>query len=136
MHYWLVKSEPTAYSWNDLVKEGSTAWSGVRNFQARNNLRTMKVGDLILFYHSVKEKAVVGTAKVIKEYYPDPTTKETAWVVVDIVPVSAFSHSVSLESIKRDKRLEKMALIKQSRLSVCPVTEAEFTLITAKGMEG
>jgi predicted RNA-binding protein with PUA-like domain len=124
--YWLVKQEPEAYSWDDLVKDGRTTWTGVRNFQARNNLRTMKKGDLVFFYHSVSEKQVVGVARVDKEHYPDPTAKEGDWSVVDLVPVKRLSRPVTLEQIKADKTLREMKLVRQSRLSVTPLTDVEF----------
>ena len=125
-NYWLVKQEPEAYSWSDLVKEGRTAWTGVRNFQARNNLRTMKKGDLILFYHSVSEKQIVGLAKVDKEAYPDPTAKSGDWSCVDLVPVKALKKNVTLDAIKADRSLAGMPLLRQSRLSVMPLTAKQF----------
>ena len=125
-HYWLVKSEPEAYSWTTFLKDGRTAWTGVRNFQARNNLRTMKKGDLVAFYHSVSDKQVVGIAKVDKEAYPDATAKEGDWSCVDLVPVKALKLPVTLASIKADKILADMPLLKQSRLSVTPLTEQQF----------
>src|SRR5512132_1380666 len=121
MNYWLVKSEPEAYSWEMFVKEKRAAWTGVRNFQARNNLRAMKRGDLVLFYHSVSEKQVVGIARVGKEAYTDPTAKEGDWSCVDLVPVKALTKPVTLDQIKTDKVLGEMKLLKQSRLSVTPV---------------
>jgi predicted RNA-binding protein with PUA-like domain len=124
--YWLVKQEPEAYSWGDFEKEGRTAWTGVRNFQARNNLRAMKRGDLVFFYHSVTEKAVIGLARVDREQYADPTTDEGDWSVVDLVPVKPLKQPVTLEQIKADKVLRNMKLVRQSRLSVTPLTEAEF----------
>jgi predicted RNA-binding protein with PUA-like domain len=124
--YWLVKQEPEAYSWSDFVKEGRTAWTGVRNFQARNNLRAMKKGDLVFFYHSVSDKAVIGLARVEKESYPDPTAKEGDWSVVDLVPVKAHKRPVTLDQLKADKVLRNMKLVRQSRLSVTPLTDAEF----------
>ena len=126
MQYWLVKQEPEAYSWSDLVKDGKTAWTGVRNFQARNNLRSMKKGDLVFFYHSVSEKQIVGIAKVVREAYPDPTAQEGDWSAVDIAPKQALKKPITLDEIKRDKLLREMKLVKQSRLSVLPVTEAQF----------
>jgi predicted RNA-binding protein with PUA-like domain len=126
MNYWLVKSEPEAYSWNTLVKEKRTAWTGVRNFQARNNLRAMKRGDLALFYHSVSEKQVVGVARVEKEAYPDPTAKEGQWYCTDLVPAKGLKTPVTLEQMKSDTVLRDMALFKQSRLSVTPVTQQQF----------
>ena len=125
-NYWLVKSEPEAYSWTDFVKDGKTAWTGVRNFQARNNLRAMKRGDLVLFYHSVSEKQIVGVARVEKEFYPDPTAKEGDWSCVDLVPVKALKNPVTLETIKSDKILKDIPLVRQSRLSVTPLKEDEF----------
>jgi len=124
--YWLVKQEPEAYSWSDFVKDRRTPWTGVRNFQARNNLRAMKKGDLVFFYHSVSDKAVMGLARVEKERYPDPTAEEGDWSVVDLVPVKALKRPVTLDQIKADKALQNMKLVRQSRLSVTPLTEAEF----------
>ena len=126
MNHWLVKQEPEAYSWNDFVDDGRTAWTGVRNFQARNNLRAMKKGDLVFYYHSVSEKQVVGLARVVKEAYPDPTAEEGDWSCVDIAPVKALKKNVTLEQIKTDKVLKNIPLVKQSRLSVTPLTKAEF----------
>ncbi len=125
-NYWLVKSEPEAYSWDTFVKDGRTAWTGVRNFQARNSLRAMKKGDLVAFYHSVTDKQVVGLAKVDKEAYPDATAKEGDWSCVDLVPAKPLKQPVTLAAIKADKTLSEMALLKQSRLSVTPLTEAQF----------
>ncbi len=125
MNYWLVKQEPEAYSWSTFVKEGGTAWTGVRNFQARNNLRAMRRGDCVFFYHSVSEKQVVGLAKVAKEAYPDPTAKEGDWSCVELKPVKALKKPVSLDTIKSDAVLKDMPLIRQSRLSVLPLTEAQ-----------
>jgi predicted RNA-binding protein with PUA-like domain len=126
MNYWLAKSEPEAYSWINLVKDGKTAWTGVRNFQARNNLRAMKRGDLVLFYHSVSEKQIVGLARVTKEFYPDATAKEGDWSCVDLAPVKALAKPVALETIKADPILRDMPLVRQSRLSVTPLTGAQF----------
>src|ERR1041384_7425383 len=120
MNYWLVKSEPEAYSWDTFMKDERTAWTGVRNFQARNNLRAMKRGDLVLFYHSVSDKQIVGVARVEKEAYADPTAKEGYWSCVDLVPVKALNQRVSLEVLKQDKTLKDLPLLKQSRLSVTP----------------
>src|SRR5687768_1791847 len=131
MNYWLVKSEPESYSWDTFVNEKRAAWTGVRNFQARNNLRAMKRGDLLLFYHSVSEKQVVGIARVDKEFYPDPTAKEGDWACVDLVPVKPLTKPVTLEEIKSDTALAEMALVKHSRLSVTPVTEAQFKRVLA-----
>lgn len=129
MNYWLIKSEPNTYSWDDLVKKGRDHWDGVRNFKARNNIKAMKVGDLCFFYHSVKEKSVVGIAEVVKEYYADPTTDDHRWYVMDVVPVRKLKRPVSLEEVKADVRLEKMKLVTHSRLSVQPVLENEFNII-------
>ena|SRR5437773_2164932 len=123
---WLVKSEPGAYSWSDLVKEKKTSWTGVRNFKARNNLRSMHVGDEVLFYHSVTDKAVVGIAKVVRAAYPDPTAKEGAWSTVDLAPVKPLRQPVSLDQIKAAPRLKNISLVRQSRLSVHALTSAEF----------
>lgn len=125
MNYWLAKSEPEAYSWAQLVKDGKTVWTGVRNFQARNNLRAMKKGDVVFFYHSVTDKQVVGVAKVVQEFYPDATAEEGDWSCVDIAPVKPLAQPVTLEAIKADKVLKDMPLVKQSRLSVTPLTEAQ-----------
>jgi predicted RNA-binding protein with PUA-like domain len=127
MNFWLVKQEPEAYSFDDLIKDGKTDWTGVRNFQARNNLRTMKIGDQVLFYHSVSEKSVVGLATVSREEFPDPTDEK--WIAVEIKPIGKFDKPVSLEQIKAEQGLQHIALIKQSRLSVMPLTEGEFDLI-------
>ena len=129
MNYWLVKSEPEAYSWDTFVREGRAAWTGVRNFAARLNLRVMKKGDLVCFYHSVTGKQIVGLARVAREFYPDPTAKEGDWSCVDLVPVKSLAKPVSLETIKADKALGEMRLLKQSRLSVTPLTEREFQRI-------
>jgi len=126
MQYWLVKQEPEAYSWSTFMKDGKTAWTGVRNFQARNNLRAMKRGDSVLFYHSVSEKQVVGIARVEREAYPDPTATEGDWSCVDLAPVKPLEHPVSLEVIKSDKVLKNLPLVKQSRLSVTPLTGEQF----------
>lgn len=133
MKYWLVKSEPFKYSWEMFLKNGSTYWDGVRNYQARNNLKNMKNGDLVLFYHSNEGLEVEGIAKVIKEAYQDPTTNDQRWVVVDLEPFETLKKPVPLDEIKKDKRLKKIALIKQSRLSVMPLTKEEFDVIVAKG---
>ncbi len=133
MNYWLVKSEPSAYSWQQLLDDGRTLWDGVRNYQARNNLRAMKVGDLVLFYHSVTEKQVMGIARVVREHYPDPTTDDERWSVVDIVPVKSLEQAVTLSMVKADPRLENVALVKQARLSVMPLREEEFDAIVELG---
>lgn len=127
MNYWLVKQEPEAYSFDDLIKDGKTDWTGVRNFQARNNLRAMKKDDKVLFYHSVSEKAVVGIAQVSREEFTDPSDEK--WIAVEIAPLEKFAKTVSLEQIKNEKTLENIALIKQSRLSVMPLTKKEFDTI-------
>jgi len=124
--YWLVKSEPSAYSWANLVADGKTSWTGVRNFTARNNLRAMRKGDAAFFYHSVTEKAVVGIAEVVREAYADPTAKEGDWSAVDLAPEKALAKAVALEEIKGNAKLKEMALLRLSRLSVQPVTKAEF----------
>lgn len=126
MNYWLAKSEPEAYSWSQLVQDGKTAWTGVRNFQARNHLRAMKKGDAVCFYHSVTDKEVVGIARVAREFYPDATATEGDWSCVDLEPLKALKIPVSLEAIKTDAMLQGMPLVKQSRLSVTPLTKAQF----------
>ena len=131
--HWLVKSEPSAYSWSDLVREKKTAWTGVRNFQARNNLRAMKKGDLVLFYQSVTDPSVQGISEVVKEAYPDPTATEGDWSCVDLVPVKALPSPVTLTAIKAETALAEICLIKQSRLSVMPVTEKEYNRILKMG---
>jgi predicted RNA-binding protein with PUA-like domain len=125
-NYWLVKSEPDAYSWSDLVKEKKTSWTGVRNFKARNNLRSMRVGDEVLFYHSVTDKAVVGIAKVVRGAYSDPTAKEGDWSTVDLAPVKPLRRLVTLDQIKTRRSLKNITLVRQSRLSVHALTAAEF----------
>lgn len=133
MNYWLVKSEPNTYSWDDLVKDGSTYWDGVRNYQARNNLKAMNKGDLVLYYHSNVGKEVVGIAKVTKEFYQDPTIDDDRWVVVDIEPVNKLNTSVTLADIKGTKSLQKVPLVTHSRLSVMPVTKKDFDQIVKMG---
>ncbi len=133
MNYWLVKSEPAAYSWQQFERDGRTIWDGVRNYQARNNLQSMKAGDLVLFYHSVTEKQVLGIARVVKEHYPDPTTDDKRWVVIDIKPEKAFAKPVTLAAVKSDPRLENIALVKQARLSVMPLKREEFDAIVELG---
>ena len=135
MQYWLVKQEPESYSWATFVKEGRTAWTGVRNFQARNNLRAMKQGDLVFFYHSVSDKQVMGYGRVGREAYPDPTAAEGDWCCVDLVPVRALKKPVSLEAIKADPVLKSMPLVKQSRLSVTPLTREQFDQVLHLGGE-
>ena len=133
MKYWLVKQEPEKYPWAQFVKDKGTYWDGVRNYQARNNLRSMSKGDMVLYYHSVSEKAVVGVAKVTREAYPDPTAKEGDWSVVDLKPVKALKIPVTLDAIKADKALEDMPLIRQSRLSVMLLSAAQFRRILRLG---
>ncbi len=124
--YWLVKQEPESYSWAAFMKDGKTAWTGVRNFQARNNLRAMKAGDLVLYYHSVSEKQIVGVARVDRAHYPDPTAKEGDWSVVDLVPAVSLTAPISLQTIKNDALLKSMPLVRQTRLSVTPVEPEQF----------
>src|SRR5689334_1022141 len=133
MNYWLVKSEPGKYAWDQLLKDGRTFWDGVRNYQARNNLLAMKTGDHVLFYHSNDGLTVVGVARVVKEAYKDPTTEDDRWVAVDIEPVETLATPVTLDIIKREKRLQNIALVRQGRLSVMPLTKEEFEVIMAKG---
>jgi predicted RNA-binding protein with PUA-like domain len=133
MNYWLAKSEPEAYSWAQLLKDGKTVWTGVRNFQARNNLRAMRQGDIVFFYHSVTDKQVVGIATVVKEFYPDATAKEGDWSCVDIAPKKPLARPVSLDEIKADKILREMPLVKQSRLSVTPLTAAQAERLLVLG---
>lgn len=127
MNYWLMKSEPSVYSWTNLEKDKKATWDGVRNFQARNNLKAMKKDDLAFLYHSNEDKAIIGIAKIIKENYPDPKDKD--WIVVDIAPVEKLKSPVSLAQIKADKRLVDMVLVRASRLSVQPVRKEEFEMI-------
>ena len=126
MRHWMVKQEPEAYAWNTFVKDGRTAWTGVRNFQARNNLRDMRRGDLVFYYHSVSEKRVVGLARVAREAYADPTATEGDWSCVDLEPAKPLKVPVELAAIKADKVLRDMPLIRQSRLSVSPLTPEQF----------
>lgn len=130
MQRWLVKSEPDSYSWEDFVKDGKASWTGVRNYQARNNLRSMKKGDLVAFYHSVTGKEIVGIAKVVTEAYADKTAEEGDWSCVDLAPVKALKKPVSLEQIKADPALKEMALVRNSRISVVPVTEAQWARVS------
>ncbi len=129
MAYWLLKSEPFKYSWDQLVKDKKTHWDGVRNYLARNHLKAMKKGEKIFFYHSNEGLEIVGIAKVVKEYYQDPTTPEPAWVVVDIAPVKKLKKTVTLTQVKAEKDLQEMSLIKSMRLSVQPVREEEWKII-------
>jgi predicted RNA-binding protein with PUA-like domain len=129
MAYWLVKSEPFKYSWDQLIKDKKTFWDGVRNYAARNNLRAMKKGDHVFFYHSNEGVEIVGVAKVVKEFYPDPTTQEEAWGVVDLSPVKKLKNPVSLQTIKNDPRLANMDLVRLGRLSVQTVKEDEWKVV-------
>ena len=129
MKYWLLKSEPDAWSWDNQVKEGASMWDGVRNYQARNNLKEMKKNDLCFFYHSVTERSIIGIVKVIKEYYPDPTDKTDRFVVVDVKAIKKLKNPVSLDQIKENSKLKDIALVKQSRLSVMPLKKTEWDII-------
>ena len=129
MKYWLLKSEPDTWSWDKQVKEGASMWDGVRNYQARNNLKHMKKNDLCFFYHSVTERSIVGIVKVVKEYYPDPTDKTGRFVVVDVKATKKLKNPVSLDQIKENSKLQDIALVKQSRLSVMPLKKTEWDII-------
>lgn len=131
--HWLMKSEPFKYAWDDLVRDGSTFWDGVRNYEARNNLVAMKKGDLALYYHSNEGKEVVGIVEIVKESYPDPTTDDERWVVVEIAPLVAFREPVTLGTIKADPKLSEIQLVRRGRLSVVPLAAAEFKHILALG---
>jgi predicted RNA-binding protein with PUA-like domain len=133
MNYWLLKTEPDTYSWEDLVRDKKTTWDGVRNFQARTNLKNMKKGDVVFIYHTGDEKSIIGKAKVLKEHYPDP--KEKDWVVIDLAPDKKLKKPVSLSQIKADKRLTDMVLVRAARLSVQPVKPGEFDLIISMSEE-
>lgn len=133
MNYWLVKSEPDVYSYDTLLKDGKGTWDGVRNYQARNNLKEMKTGDLMLFYHSNIGKEVVGIARIIKEHYQDPTTDDTRWVVVDVAPFKKLDKPVSLIDIKANENLQQIHLVRQGRLSVMGLKKEEFDLIVLLG---
>ena len=133
MQYWMVKQEPESYSWADFVADGRTCWTGVRNYQARIHLRGMKMGDFVLFYHSVSEKAVVGIARVIREAYPDPTAEGEDWSVVELAPVVPLKLQVSLEDIRSEPDLAEIQLLKRSRLSVVPVSKEHFDRILKMG---
>jgi predicted RNA-binding protein with PUA-like domain len=133
-NFWLVKQEPSSYSWSDFVAEGKTAWTGVRNYTARNNLRKMKNGDEALFYHTGEEKAVVGVARVTRPAYPDPTAKEGDWGAVDLAPIKSLIQPVTLRQIKNEPRLKQIPLVRQSRLSVMPLGKAEFGEIVKMSM--
>ncbi|MHB8520411.1 MAG: EVE domain-containing protein [Limisphaerales bacterium] len=130
-HHWLVKQEPGTYSWATFLKDGRTAWTGVRSFQARNHLRAMKRGDLVLFYHSVSEKQVVGLARVEQEAYPDATASDGDWSCVDLVPVKTLAEPVALAIIKADEMLKDLPLVRQARLSVTPLTTAQMNRLLA-----
>ncbi|HNP06028.1 MAG TPA: EVE domain-containing protein [Cyclobacteriaceae bacterium] len=133
MNYWLMKTEPGTYSWEDLVKDKKTVWDGVRNFQARNNIMAMKKGDMVFIYHSNVGKDIVGIAKITKEHFPDPTAED--WAVVEIAPVKKLKKSITLADVKATKKLANMVLVKNSRLSVQPVKEAEFDFIVKMSQE-
>jgi len=133
MNYWLINSEPSVFGYEDLVRDGKTKWEGVRNYAARNNLRAMKKGDLALFYHSNEGLEVVGIAKVEKEHYPDPTAESGDWSVVDFVPYKKVARPVSINAIKETSEMQNVALVKNGRLSVMPLTEAEFRKILEMG---
>ena len=133
MNYWLAKSEPSKYSWDQLVKDKKTIWEGVRNYAARNNLRAMRKGDQVLFYHSNDGKEIVGIAEVVKEAYQDPTTEDTNWVVVELKPVKALPHPVTLAAIKAEPSLATIELVRLSRLSVSIVTADEFKKVLKMG---
>jgi predicted RNA-binding protein with PUA-like domain len=131
--YWLVKQEPTTYSFDQLIADGRTMWDGVRNFQARNNLKGMQAGDRVLYYHSGADPAVVGVCEVARESYPDPTAKEGGWVVVDLVPVKKLARPVTLAEVKAARALRDIPLVRQSRLSVMPLEKAAFDAIVKMG---
>jgi predicted RNA-binding protein with PUA-like domain len=133
LNYWLIKSEPFQYSWEDLIRDGRTYWDGVRNAQARNNLQEMKRGDLCLYYHSNVGKEVVGIVRIVKTAYPDPTTDDARWVVVDVVPRKALTRPVPLSELRTHGPTSDMAVVRQSRLSVCPVRPAEFRAVLKMG---
>lgn len=133
MKHWLIKTEPGTYAWRDLCRDGKTSWDGVRNFQARNNIRAMRPGDRALFYHSVSEKRILGVVRIVAEPYPDPTARDGDWSAIDVEPESAFQRPVTLAEIKSERTLRSMALLKQSRLSVQPVKKSEFDRIVALG---
>lgn len=133
MAHWLIKSEPSKYSWNQFVADKQTFWDGVRNYQARNNLKAMQKGDEVFFYHSNEGLEIVGIAKVVKEAYQDPTTEDSNWVVVNFKPMKKLKKPVTLATIKTDIRLQKIALIKLSRLSVCPITDEEWDILLKLG---
>jgi predicted RNA-binding protein with PUA-like domain len=131
MKYWLMKTEPSTFSWDDLVRDKKTVWDGVRNYQARNNLKEMKKGDMALIYHSMDDKSVIGIAQITREHFADP--KDAAWEAVEIKPLKKLKEPVNLADIKKDKRLSNMVLVKNSRLSVQPVKQEEFDLVIGMG---
>lgn len=131
--YWLMKSEPFKYAWDELVKDGKTYWDGVRNYEARNNMAAMKLGDLAFYYHSNEGKEIVGIAEIVGESYPDPTTDDNRWCVVDVAPVVPFVRPVTLADIKADPNLTEIALIRRGRLSVVPITPEEFRYVAKLG---
>lgn len=133
MRFWLVKQEPEAYSWSDFVRDGETSWDGVRNYQARNNLRKMKIGDHVFFYHSVGPREIVGLAEVIREAHPDPTAEDDRWVTVGLKPVAPLPRPIHLDEIKATRGLEEIPLLKQVRLSVMPLTSAEAGILRRMG---
>ncbi len=133
MNYWLVKQEPESYSWSNFVKEGRAAWTGVRNYQARNNLRSMQENDLVFFYHSGDAKEIVGIAKVARGPYPDPTADEGDWVCVDLAPVKNINKPVALVTVKADAQLKDILLVRNSRLSVSPLNKAQFERLLGMG---
>ena len=133
MKYWLLKSEPTTWSWNDQIKEKITMWDGVRNYQARNNLMSMRVNDLCFFYHSVNEKKIVGIVSVSKEHYTDPTDKTKKFVVVDVKTKKTLKNPITLKQIKKERKLSHLALVKQGRLSVMPIDKISWDLICKLG---
>jgi predicted RNA-binding protein with PUA-like domain len=133
MQFWLVKQEPSKYSWEEFLKDKKTYWDGVRNYQARNNLQAMKKGDQVFFYHSVVGKQIMGVAQVTRESYPDPTSDDPAWVVVDLKPIKPLKIPVTLEQVKSHPKLKEISLIKQSRLSVMPLTPSEYKIILGLG---
>ena len=133
MKYWLLKSEPSTWSWNDQIKEKITMWDGVRNYQARNNLMSMRVNDLCFFYHSVNEKKIVGIVSVLKEHYTDPTDKTKKFVAVNIKTKKSLKNPITLKQIKKEKKLSHLALVKQSRLSVMPIDKKSWNLICKLG---
>ena len=134
MKYWLLKSEPSTWSWQNQIDEGTSMWDGVRNYQARNNLKNMKKNDLCFFYHSVSERSIVGIVKVVKEFYPDPTDNSGKFVVVDVKPIRKLINPVSLDEIKKKENLQDIALLKQSRLSVMPLKKSEWDTIVKMSM--